>query len=470
MAAEPAPGLATPTAMEEEERPSKMRKLDHEDHGGSSLGKSAAAPEPHIESELPEDREPLQETTAVTDTGRDGHRALEMDDRLDKAEKPQTDPGTDDDNDLPPPEDFAPLANSDEVVTDGPVMSKNQLKKLRKKQDWESKRGERKIVRKEKLIEKRERKRAVRQQQRTDNPVEDTPPLRKKQPFRRQVQLPVTILIDCDFDDLMRDNERISLASQITRCYSDNKNAMFRTHLGVCSFGGKLRERFDKVLEHHKGWRGVQFLDSDFVGAAEQAKEWMADAEDGGSLCGSFASLSNLDSEDALAKLKSESEVVYLSSEASETLTELRPYSTYIIGGLVDKNREKGICYKRATQRGIKTAKLPIGEYLQMTSRKVLATNHVNEIMLKWLESGDWGNALVKVIPKRKGGQLKDATADQDQEDQAIDDGDDDEVRADDHEPDAGPGTLDERPAAVPSALDAGDAVDGDTVQADSSE
>ncbi|KAK1061640.1 tRNA (guanine(9)-N(1))-methyltransferase [Friedmanniomyces endolithicus] len=438
-----------------------MRKLDH---GEASLGKAAITTEPVVERELPEDHEPSQETTAVADTGRDVHRALETDDRFEKAEEPQTNPGTDDDNDLPAPEEFAPLANSDEVVTDGPVMSKNQLKKLRKKQDWESKRGERKIVRKEKLVEKRERKRAVRQQQRTDNPMEDPPPQRKRQPFRRQMQLPVTILIDCDFDDLMRDNERISLASQITRCYSDNKNAMFRTHLGVCSFGGKLRERFDKVLEHHKGWRGVQFLDCDFVGAAEQAKEWMADAEHGGSLCGSFASLSNLDSEDASAKLKSESEVVYLSSEASETLTELRPYSTYIIGGLVDKNREKGICYKRATQRGIRTAKLPIGEYLQMTSRKVLATNHVNEIMLKWLDSGDWGDAFVKVIPKRKGGQLKYVTADQDQEDQEIDEGDDDEVRADGHGPDTSSVMQDERLPAVPSGPDAGAAVDGDTI------
>jgi len=441
-----------------------MRKLDREDHGEASLEKAATDPESLIESELPEDHEPLQETTAVTDTGRDGHRGSRTNDDFVKTGEQPSDPGSDDDNDLPPPEEFAPLANSDEVVTDGPVMSKNQLKKLRKKQDWESKRGERKIVRKEKLVEKRERKRAVRQQQRTDNPVGDTPPLRKRQPFRRQMQLPVTILIDCDFDDLMRDNERISLASQITRCYSDNKNAMFRTHLGVCSFGGKLRERFDKVLEHHKGWRGVRFLDCDFVEAAGQAKEWMADAEDGGSLCGSFAALSNPDSQDTLAKLKSESEVVYLSSEASEALTELKPYSTYIIGGLVDKNREKGICYKRATQRGIRTAKLPIGEYLQMTSRKVLATNHVNEIMLKWLDSGDWGDALVQVIPKRKGGQLKDATADQDQEDQAIDEGDDDEVRADDPEPDAKSGMQDERLTAVSSGPEAGAAVDGETI------
>jgi tRNA (guanine9-N1)-methyltransferase len=31
----------------------------------------------------------------------------------------------------------------------------------------------------------------------------------------------------------------------------------------------------------------------------------------------------------------------------------------------------------------------------------------VHEIMLKWLECGDWGEAFMSVIPKRKGGQLR---------------------------------------------------------------
>ena len=42
-----------------------------------------------------------------------------------------------------------------------------------------------------------------------------------------------------------------------------------------------------------------------------------------------------------------------------------------------------------------------------MTSRFVLATNHVCEIMLRWLELGAWGEAFMKVMPKRKGGVLK---------------------------------------------------------------
>lgn len=88
-------------------------------------------------------------------------------------------------------------------------------------------------------------------------------------------------------------------------------------------------------------------------------------------------------------------------------MTELKPYSTYIIGGLVDKNRHKGICYKAAMEKGIKTAKLPIGEYIEMTSRSVLATNHVVEIMLRWLEVRDWGEAFMHVLPARKRGKLR---------------------------------------------------------------
>ncbi|EME39738.1 hypothetical protein DOTSEDRAFT_158271, partial [Dothistroma septosporum NZE10] len=204
----------------------------------------------------------------------------------------------------------------------------------------------------------------------------------------------------------MHDGERISLASQITRCYSDNKNSTKRAHITIASFQGELRKRFDTVLErNYDSWRGVRVFDEDFLETAEKAKEWMA-ADEGGAMTGSFSKYADLAGEE-LQKLKDEGEVVYLSSEADEDLIELKPFSTYIIGGLVDKNREKGICHRRATKAGVRTAKLPIGEYMELQSRKVLATNHVNEIMVKWLECGDWGEAFMKAIPKRKGGRLR---------------------------------------------------------------
>jgi len=123
---------------------------------------------------------------------------------------------------------------------------------------------------------------------------------------------------------------------------------------------------------------------------------------------------------------------VYLSSDSDETLAELKPYSTYIVGGLVDKNREKGICHKRAVQEGVRTARLPIGDYMDMASRKVLATNHVNEIMLRWLECGNWGEAFMKVIPKRKGGHLKDQVEEDGQQDEDDEVGVDADVAVDD--------------------------------------
>ncbi|KAM0794429.1 guanine-1-methyltransferase-domain-containing protein [Usnea florida] len=227
----------------------------------------------------------------------------------------------------------------------------------------------------------------------------------KKSTRSEHTQLPINLILDCGFDDLMIDKELKSLSAQVTRCYSDNHKAPLQVHLTISSFGGHLKERFDGVLGgHHRSWKNVRFLEGDFVQAAEQAKEWMK-GEHGGKLVGALTK-----ADDSIRTLDGEAEageVVYLTSDSPDTLTELRPYSTYIIGGLVDRNRHKGICYKRAMDRGVRTAKLPIGLYMQMASRFVLATNHVAEIMLRWLELGDWGKAFLAVVPKRKGGVLK---------------------------------------------------------------
>jgi tRNA (guanine9-N1)-methyltransferase len=334
----------------------------------------------------------------------------------------------------------------------------------------------------------------------------------------RYTRLPIAFVIDCGFDDLMTEREMISLGSQLTRSYSENHKALFQAHLFVSSWGGQLRERFNTVLDkHHENWRGVTFVEEDFVEAAARAKELM-NGRTGGKLAGAFAIgqhegigapngaessvgtvvrkgavLKEQDTaaqesekqetgvaerppmvsaedpkepqndvtkrpvhatneeievpEDADAdkttqtpsfQAAKEGEIVYLTSDSPHTLERLQPYSTYIVGGLVDKNRHKGICYKTACDRGIKTAKLPIGKFMEMQSRFVLATNHVVEIMLRWLECGDWGQSLVKVMPKRKGGVLKSASgskqdkhgAELDAEDMAPRCSDDEEVTA----------------------------------------
>lgn len=303
-----------------------------------------------------------------------------------------------------------------ETADNGVSLSKNRLKKLKRKQEWEAGRESRKEKRKVKVRERKLKKRQDREKniatQGTskddgENPsVSPIPPPKTPRLRPSQVQLPITFVIDCGFDDLMLDKERVSLGAQLTRCYSDNHKAQFIAHLVVSSFTGNLRHRFDTLLcGNHQSWKGVRFLDEDFVKAAEKAADWMATSNSSTELPGALGKISGPDA--TLSSIKAAGEIVYLTSDSSDTLTELKPYSTYIIGGLVDKNRHKGICYKRAMDAGIKTARLPIGDYMEMTSRFVLATNHVYEIMLRWLELGDWGEAFVRVMPKRKGGKLR---------------------------------------------------------------
>lgn len=63
--------------------------------------------------------------------------------------------------------------------------------------------------------------------------------------------------------------------------------------------------------------------------------------------------------------------LVYLTADAETVLEELDPKRIYIVGGLVDRNRWKGITMKKAKEQGIQTAKLPIGNYLKMSSSQV---------------------------------------------------------------------------------------------------
>ncbi|KAF2219406.1 guanine-1-methyltransferase-domain-containing protein [Elsinoe ampelina] len=362
--------------MDSDERPTKLRKLDHDSN--KILDVDEAPTTQNVSSNPPPVANPPSTITA-------------------------NDPST--------PSDIATLESLRPNLKDptlralavsNPGLSKNQLKKLRRQQEWDAAAPTRRLKRKVEIARRKETKRTQRAALLASGI--DPMSLHKGSHRPRAVQLPVTIVVDCSFDNLMSDGERTSLGAQVTRAYSDNKHARWRAHLVVSSWGGRLRERFEGVLRgHYRGWRGVRFEEEGFGMVVERARGWMGEGDEGGRLAGPFER-----EEEVKPGLQEQGEVVYLSSESPDTLTELKPYSTYIIGGLVDKNREKGICYKRAKEAGIKTARLPIGDYLQMASRKVLATNHVVEIMLKWLEYEDWGKAFLEVIPKRKGGQLKD--------------------------------------------------------------
>lgn len=360
-----------------------------------------------------------------------------------------------------------------------PPISKSKLKKLRKAEQWEAGKDYRKALRKEKHKEKQARKAKEREElkEKIAKGEVEKPKVVPKTGPRRPIQVPVSILLDCDFNDFMTEKEIISLGAQLTRSYSENRTNPYRTHFAISSWGGALRNRFETVLtNNHQSWKGVRFFEEDFEKAAAELDGLMRGSE-GGKLVGALAPGSSdltaaivspvsesapetslksdgvgseaqpepksvqtaengvqigipqpdpatevepsgeantaqkpeqpEDTEHVLLQPELEPSIVYLSSDSENTLSKLSPNTTYVIGGIVDKNRHKGLCYKRACERGIPTAKLPIGEFMTMQSRTVLTVNHVVEIMLKWLETGDWGEAFLKVIPKRKEARLK---------------------------------------------------------------
>ena len=64
-------------------------------------------------------------------------------------------------------------------------------------------------------------------------------------------------------------------------------------------------------------------------------------------------------------------------ADAEEELTELDRSRAYIIGGIVDRNRYKGLCKSRAEAGGIRTARLPIRDYLRLQAAPVMTVNQV---------------------------------------------------------------------------------------------
>lgn len=323
---------------------------------------------------------------------------------------------------------------SDIPITTGDEsnLSKNQLRKLKRRKNLEEQKITRRVVRKEKRHEKQERKRVERETEIAKAAAEGREPIlpSKKVTKQKPCQVPVSVIVDCQYEQYMMEKELVSLSSQITRCYSDNKTAQFPVHLSVSSFGGQLQSRFENDLQNQfKNWKGIRFLGGDFIDAAREAQGIMTGPH-GGKMTelleknsaqdGDFLSMAEVEETKKRRKPQPEPEpeaddvdksIVYLTADSPYNLERIEPNTSYVIGGIIDRNREKGLCYKVAREKKVRTAKLPIGEFMVLQSRHVLATNHVVEIMLRYLELGDWGAAFMKVIPTRKGGTLKEEDA-----------------------------------------------------------
>lgn len=177
------------------------------------------------------------------------------------------------------------------------------------------------------------------------------------------------VCLDCSFEDQMSDKELNSLAGQIRYCYATNRRAKHPVRVSVTSLKDKTREILQTVSGVDQ-WEHREFY---------------------------------LSEKDILETYPDKSKLVYLTSDSEMVLDALDDTKTYIIGGIVDRNRLKGAAINRAEALGITTAKLPISDLVDMTATKVLTCNHVFDILVKWKECDkDWKRTLLEVLPNRK--------------------------------------------------------------------
>lgn len=264
-------------------------------------------------------------------------------------------------------------------------MTKTQYKKLLKRQRWEAEKEIYKEQRKAQKKERDNRRRAeIAQLKEKGDSYEH---LIKHRPPKARVDQGNTgfgLVLDCSYDDYMQEKEVVSLSGQITRSYSTNRLAPNRAQLTVSGLDKRLKERFNSRISDHTLWK-KEWITFSEDSLESVLKNWQWDANQ--SDVGVASDFSN---------------VCYLSADTDEILSELKPGDVYVIGGIVDKGRHKNLCKGTAEKLGIKTARLPIEEYITLSGRKVLTTAHVVELLLKWNEFKNWKDAFEAVLPQRK--------------------------------------------------------------------
>ena len=293
------------------------------------------------------------------------------------------------------------IANDESSMTQEAEVSeeltKSQLRKMRRQQRWEEKKLALKQRRKAKQSEKRQSKLEQRSQDDSKDSAEykrnpeDLEALkverkrRKLEPVPDQVRSACRIVLDCSFDDKMTATEIKSLAQQMSRSYSANRNSKVCVEMIATCFAGQLQAFMETGLTSSL-WNPRYFATDpdDILEYLEKSQ-----IKDGESL-------------NEAPKYVDKEKIIYLTADSPNELEDVDEDKVYIIGALVDKNRYKNICFERASALGIQDAKLPIKKYIEMQHRHILTVNHVVELLLKQLETHDWPESLRSVIPQRK--------------------------------------------------------------------
>ena len=273
-------------------------------------------------------------------------------------------------------------------------ISKNQLKKMKRQEEWKQKMEKIKAYKKEKKKEKKRLKREEREKEELLNPkiTETKKEINKDIPFKSRKQIKeefkekckngMRVIIDCDFEHLMDERSIKSMVRQIVDLYSINKYSTNPFRVILYGVGKQIKEGLEK--SDYKNWIGIEIY---FKEDYPNFDKFIEDI---------------LYKDDKRPMKDIKYNIYYLSADSENNIENIDKNSTYIIGGIVDRNKYKGLSLNKAKELGINHGKFPIGEYLKLQSSQVLTTNHTFHILNEFSIRHDWKEAFVSIIPKRK--------------------------------------------------------------------
>ncbi|XP_047381700.1 tRNA methyltransferase 10 homolog B isoform X2 [Sciurus carolinensis] len=105
--------------------------------------------------------------------------------------------------------------------------------------------------------------------------------------------------------------------------------------------------------------------------------------------------------------------LVYLTPDSEHALQDVDLNKVYVLGGLVDESIQKKVTFQKAKEYSVKTARLPIQEYMVKLQNgknyhsEILAINQVFDILSTYLETHNWPEALKKGVSSGKGYVLR---------------------------------------------------------------
>lgn len=277
-------------------------------------------------------------------------------------------------------------------------ISKNQLKKMKKQEEWKKKMEKIKQYKKEKKKEKKKLKREERERQEKLNPKKESeinenkikdksniPFKSKKQlkeEFKQKCKNGMKVIIDCDFEHLMNEQGNKSMVRQIVDLYSINKESSNPFRVILYGVGKQIKDGLEK--SNLENWIGIEvYFKEDFPTFDKFIEEILY-------------------KDDKRPKDDIKKNIFYLTADSENNIENIDNDATYIIGGIVDRNKYKGLTFNKAKELGINHGKFPIGDYLKLQSSQVLTTNHTFHILNEFSIKHDWKDAFVSIIPKRK--------------------------------------------------------------------